>query len=213
MCHLAVYPPGVMPKLEHLANAARLNEHGYGWSIGLAESYRSLPPCLCIPMFLKARRGAMDEPAMFWARYATAGATSLANVQPLVLDDGSILAHNGGLFDVDGPESDTRVFARDILPRWDMDSYADRKELAELIYPNKIALFRPDKAPVVLNDRLGIWQDGAWHSNEDFTGLDHKRPGVCASCGVPVDSDQPAQQCAKCQVRYAMRKAVLYDAR
>lgn len=214
MCSLSVYPPGVMPKLEHLANAAELNTHGYGWSIGLSEVYHSLPPCVCIPMFLKARRGAMDEPAMFHARYATGGATSLANCQPLVLGNGTIVAHNGALFDVDGPESDTRVFAEEILPKWDLDSRADRSELAELVVPNKLVIMRPGKPPVMLNDRLGIWlEDGSWHSNEDFTGLDHKRAGVCAACGVPLPSELPAQACDGCFTRYAMRKTMLYASR
>ena len=118
MCYLAVYPPGVMPETEHLVNGASLNPHGCGWSVGTDEVYHATDWTSAIAYFATVRKARPDQWAMFHARYATGDSPhTLANCQPLALDDGSLLAHNGALFPVGGPESDTRVFAREFLPR------------------------------------------------------------------------------------------------
>jgi hypothetical protein len=235
MCFMAAYAPGVLPDADRLVQGAKLNPHGFGWSVGLDEVHHSMTADTAIQSFLEARYYRPGEPAIFHARYATSSVPrggppkdettakqdtagrpviTLANCQPLMLDDGSLLAHNGALFPVRGPLSDTRVFAQDFLPEWDLDSDRDRLELGELLGPNKLFFLRPGKAPVLLGERYGVWRpDGSWESNRDGEGISHTAAGQCGACGTP-DPDLPeASMCDDCRLAYELRRDWLEAAR
>lgn len=211
---LAVNPSSVLPDTTHQLSGETLNPQGRGWPRGQTEYGESKRGSIAaIDHFLEARRSRPYEPAVFHARYATGSPVTLANCQPLVLDDGTIVAHNGALFPVDGPESDTRVFAQHYLPHWNLDSEDDRRELRELLGRNKMVILRPGKTPVLLNDRLGVWRaDGSWHSNFDYTGVSHLRAGVCGACGAEGLDSGPASMCVSCKGAYRDRRDALYAA-
>jgi hypothetical protein len=215
MCYLAVFPPRVMPKLDRLIAGSKVNPHGFGWSVGLDEVYHSLDASKAIFSFQRARDNCPNEPAIFHARYATGDSPhTLANCQPLMLDDGTLLAHNGGLFPVHGAESDTRVFAEDFLPRWDLDDDGDRRELGEIIAPNKMFILRPGKVPVLLGEKYGVWYpDGSWASNRDGDGGSHLAAGQCGACGTAVEDGPAASLCEACKIAYELRRDRLEGAR
>jgi hypothetical protein len=211
MCYVAYYPPNVLPEPEHLLNGTQLNPHGFGWVIGFEESYRGTNADIAVGDFCRARVSNCGVPAIFHARWATGDSPhSLANCQPLTLDDGTVLAHNGGLFPVDSLRSDTRVFAREYLPYWNLDSDAERTDLEQLIGWNKVVILRPGKSAVILNDQQGIWEtDGSWHSNADYTGVSHLRAGQCGACGMAVAGAAAASLCDDCDDAYLHRREEL----
>lgn len=217
MCYMVYHPAHVQPDGEKLINGGALNPHGYGWTLGTDEVYHGMSLPIAVGSFVQARRGRWEVPAIFHARYATGNSPrTLANCQPLILEDGTVLAHNGGLFPViDGePESDTRIFAEEFLPRWDLDSETDRAQLERLIGSNKMIILRPGKPDVFLNSHLGIWlPDGSWHSNSDYTGSSHLRAGQCSACGIPVPSVEAATLCPRCQADFEQRYVRLREAR
>jgi hypothetical protein len=215
MCYLYVLPGGVEAAEWRLIKGSEANPHGFGWSVGLREVYHTLDPEAAIAHFQAARRRKLYEPAIFHARYATGDSPhTLANCQPLVLDDGTLLAHNGGLFPVRGSESDTRVFTREFLPGWNLDDDMERLELGQIIAPNKMFILRPGKVPVLLGDKYGLWYpDGSWASNRDGDGGDHLAAGQCAACGTAVEGGEYASLCTGCQMAYDGRYAALQAAR
>jgi len=211
MCYLAAYPAGVMPVEEELENGVRLNPHGFGWSLGDDEVYRGLNAAAAMDAFLWGRRcGSADSDAIFHARYSTGTPHTLANCQPLALNDGTILAHNGALFPVSGDDSDTREFAEEYLPRWNLDSKADREELCSALGRNKMVIKRPGRPLLILNAGYGIWHaDGSWHSNADYTGKSHLAADTCGACGYHVPGLPPASMCETCKGLYLQRRELL----
>ena len=214
---MAYYPPYVPPNYSHLAEGAKLNTDGYGFAIGTGTLYHATDAAFAIRRFIRARHARWAEPAVFHARTATGGsAVSLANCQPVPLDDGRVIAHNGALYPLvsDGDVSDTREFAATHLLDWDLHDEGDRQELERLIGWNKVVIFEAGREPVILNEQQGIWlADGSWHSNTDYAGVDHKRAGQCGACGVADESLPYASLCPSCQHGYNGRWQALEEGR
>jgi hypothetical protein len=197
MCMLTYAPPGATPAREHLLNGARLNPHGSGGAIlvdgtGLL-SVRCMDGDKAADLWLDMRQRFPDSHALFHSRYATADNVTDDNIQPVTRLDGLAVAHNGYLFPVDGDRSDTRVFAEELLPRWNLDAAADRSEL-ELVLGagNKLVILSADadhaEPAYILNEEHGHWHKGSWYSNTDYHGGEgHRaadiRRGVCGVCG------------------------------
>ena len=217
MCYMAYYPPGVMPDYSHLAEGAKLNRDGYGFAVGTSVVCQMLNGPEAVTRFLSHRYAHMDEPALFHARTATGGsAVSLANCQPFALDDGRVIAHNGAMYPLawDGDVSDTREFAATHLLDWDLRDEGDRAGLERLIGHNKDVIFEAGREPLILNGHLGIWlEDGSWHSNTDYAGVDHKRAGQCGACGMADESLPQASLCPSCQRSYDGRWQALEEGR
>lgn len=211
---LALNPPSVTPDTSPNLSGETLNPAGIvrlpPWLPKTLDAAR-----MAVGNFVTARAVRMSEPAVFHARYASPGSpVTLPNCQPVLLGDGTLVAHNGALFPVDGDESDTRVFAEKFLPQWDLDSPADRADLRDLLGPNKIVILRPGKTPLLLGDRKGVWRpDGSWHSNFDFAGVSHLRAGQCGACGTRVENGPRAGLCPDCQTAWLGRYAALEAAR
>lgn len=197
MCLLSYYPPGSMPVREHLANGARFNPDGFGWAMLAGEdqgglvSVRYLDAATAISDFMAQRDCHPDAPMLFHSRHATDTGATVANCHPFPLgtDTGTAVAHNGYLFPVtEGEErSDSRIFAEEILPRYDLDDPFQFDYLERWLDTNKVVVLSSSPAhekPVyILNARRGVQLgDGTWHSNPDYTGTpqDDTR---CRACG------------------------------
>jgi hypothetical protein len=206
MCHLAYFPPGVMPVLEHLENGARLNPHGSGFAIG-AVRLRSMDPERAISLFMRLRARHPDRPAVLHSRNATGDSpVTLENIHPF-RSGSAVVFHNGYLFPHDGGKSDTAIFAEEVLPRYDLDNRADVTLLEERMGPNKAVVLHPAGKVTILNGHLGIaLPDGAWHSNTDYLGIPHHLPGICPQCAEPT-GDKPV--CASCEEQAQGRRALL----
>ena len=185
MCLIIALPSGVMPVQEHLANGVRLNPHGFGFAVGRSTCH-TLDADQALGSFLRWRAMHPDMPALFHARHATGNSPrTLANCHPFRIP-GGFIAHNGYLFPHEGIQSDTAIFAREILPLYDLDDPARRTLLEQRMGPNKAVIFRGYQVDI-LNARQGIFlEDGTWMSNADYLGEPHKVTGACLYAGHPT---------------------------
>lgn len=199
----------------------KLNPHGSGFACGTVISRTRTPNAPFIRAFLRARKDQIDQPALFHSRNATGDSPrSHGNVHPfpvrlrkprsaglLFWEDG-IMAHNGYLFPHEGEDSDSRIFAEKILPRYDLNDEHHVKILEERMGRNKAVILRPGGA-LILNEGLGYTlEDGTWHSNGDFTGVSHHVPGCCPACGTETEMT-PA--CLACEMEARERFPLLMD--
>lgn len=202
-----------MPVRHHLNWGAGLNPHGFGWAIqsnGGVHREVGLDGPVAIEAFMAMRADYPDGWAMFHSRHSKDGPGLLDNCQPLDLPDGSVLAHNGGLFPVDGDVSDTRIFIDEGLPHWDLTLKRDRELLEDRLGYNKIAIMRSHGSPIILNKALGLTlPDGTWHSNADFTGAFHLAPGQCGACHAPMRGAPEASRCEACTAAAQERRGLL----
>jgi hypothetical protein len=210
MCLITYLPPGVMPVKEHLDNGARLNPHGHGFSIGWTR-LGSMDAEKVISEFIHLRARNPQLPAMFHSRNATGDSpVTLENIHPFRVSprgQDAFIAHNGYLFPHDGEKSDSRIFAEQVLPRYDLDDGISVALLEARMGPNKAVILRPGKPAMILNHQLGIrLPDGTWHSNPDYLGISHHVPGFCPQCGTATD-EKPV--CASCEEQAQGRRALL----
>ena len=188
MCLLSVYSPGATVNIEHLRNGADCNPHGYGYALignGAIESGHGMDSEAVIEAFDRARTIHPAGWALFHSRYTTDGLTTVDNCHPFIVggDPRTVLAHNGILPDEarpgkGDPRSDTRILAEDLIPggKFGRLNARGRRRLAKWLlrddYPNKVAILTVDprfSAPCfILNEDLGTWVNGVWHSNSGY---------------------------------------------
>lgn len=126
MCMLCVVPPNVLPSRDKLTYSAINNPDGFGFAIAVSSEKRiivehTMDADEAVNRFLEMRAKYPDDYAMWHARYATHGSTTLDNCHPFyVVDEQTVLAHNGVL-PIDIPagdkRSDTRIFTEDVLAK------------------------------------------------------------------------------------------------
>jgi len=217
---MSFHPPGVMPVREHLENGAKLNPHGFGGVLLLPGEtmtmFRSLDAGEAIGWFCAERDKHPQAYALFHSRYATGSPVTEENCHPLEVggDPATVVAHNGLMFHVEPAEgSDTRVFAGQILPNYDLRNWRQRLTLERRMGPNKAVVFSssPQRdAVTLLNSHLGVWAGDVWHSNADYTGSGHICPGRCGTCGTKVGPEEII--CPACDAAAGRRRALLLEA-
>jgi glutamine amidotransferase len=210
MCLLSYYPPGVMPVREHLENGARLNAAGCGYALaagGTLAVGHGLDSAEMISWFLDLRAALPDGPAMFHSRYAQTGAARLESCHPMNVggSPGTVVAHNGYLFTSPDGRTDTRVLADDELPRFSLGDPAERFALAVLMEGNKAVIMSAGKDAIILNERLGSWVSGAWHSSPDYGGGLRITGGECSVCHC----GSPVPVCKDCEAAAEPRRRAL----
>jgi len=107
-------------------------------------------------------------------RIASAGVISADNCHPFWIKEGEMaVIHNGtiqGLPGVskDSAESDTCVFARDILAKLP-DGFLENEAIRELIEDrigySKLFVLTADNRVFIYNENAGVWINGNWFSN------------------------------------------------
>jgi len=123
---LCVVPPNVIPSREKLENSALNNPHGFGFAIVIPSENRihverTMNADTSINRFIEMRGKYPEGYAMWHARFATHGTTTVDNCHPFQVgkDSKTYLAHNG-ILPIMEPQgdtrSDTRIFAEDLLP-------------------------------------------------------------------------------------------------
>jgi hypothetical protein len=111
-------------------------------------------------------------------RLATSGVIDEANCHPHWITHGKLAyVHNGILpFTVprDSPECDTVIFARSILARLP-EGFLDNKPTTWLIEQyignSKLVFLASNGQTWILNEALGVWDDGVWYSNTTYRDL------------------------------------------
>ena len=185
MCMLCVVPPNVIPSREKLENSALNNPHGFGFAIVIPSEKRiyverTMNADTSINRFITMRGMYPEGYAMWHARFATHGSTTVDNCHPFKVgkDSHTYLAHNGILPIVEphgDTRSDTRIFAEDLLPAIGGVASLDNPQVVNLIEDftsgSKVCVLtvHPDaKYQCYLFHEEKGWRDdsGVWWSND-----------------------------------------------
>jgi hypothetical protein len=173
VCLISYFPPGVLPDMAALRAGADVCRDGYGFAVWTATGYltgKGLDGPDTLAEFEVARRSNPRGPALFWSRWATAGAISAENCQPLpveLADGRGVMAHNGTIPHLaEGERSDSHVLA-ETLPRNPHHPHI-REMLAGWLatHESKVVLLTAPGEGLVFGE--GYWAGGAWHSNSDY---------------------------------------------
>ena len=185
MCMLCVVPPNVIPSREKLENSALNNPHGFGFAIVIPSekrihAERTMNADTSINRFLQMRALHPEGYAMWHARFATHGTTTVDNCHPFRVggDRQTYLAHNGVLPIIEPTgdnRSDTRIFAEDLLPAIGGVPSLDNQQVVNLLEDftsgSKVAILTVDPRAkyqcYLLHEEKG-WYDDAkvWWSND-----------------------------------------------
>lgn len=185
MCMLCVVPPNVIPSREKLENSALNNPHGFGFAIVIPSEKRihverTMNADTSINRFIEMRGKYPEGYAMWHARFATHGTTTVDNCHPFKVgkDSHTYLAHNGILPIIEpqgDTRSDTRIFAEDLLPAIGGVASLDNPQISNLIEDfttgSKVCVLtvHPDaKYQCYLFHEEKGWRDesGVWWSND-----------------------------------------------
>ena len=184
MCMLCVIPPNVIPSREKLENSALNNPHGFGFAIVIPNekrihAERTMNADTSINRFIEMRAKYPEGYAMWHARFATHGSTSVENCHPFRVggDRKTYLAHNGVLpvLEDKTDRSDTRIFAEDIIPAMGGVSALDNQQLWNMLEDftngSKICVLTVDPVAehqmYLLHAEKGAYDEsGVWWSND-----------------------------------------------
>jgi len=181
---LCVIPPQVLPSREKLENSALNNPDGFGFAIAIPSEGRlivehTMSADDSINAFLALRAKYPEGYAIWHARYATHGSTTLDNCHPFYVgSDGlTVLAHNGVLPTEEAKgelRSDTRIFAEDILASIGGVTALDNPQIYNMLEDfstgSKIAVLTVDPRAkydiYLLHENKGdVDETGVWWSN------------------------------------------------
>jgi predicted glutamine amidotransferase len=198
MCLLSYHGPGVKPDRDHLLNGARLNPDSFGWAIATGSRIlvmRGFDAKAAIGKYMTAKAGFPDAPSMFHSRHSTDTESTLENAHPFPVGGSNltVVAHNGWLFPhaMGDGRTDSRVFAEEMLPKYNLDSPIERRVLEDRMGANKAVVLsvsaKLNRMAYILNSQLGIWlDDGTWHSNADYCGTPDPGCRLCFAQDTPM---------------------------
>lgn len=185
MCMLCVIPPNVIPSREKLEASALNNPHGFGFAIVVPSenrihSERTMNADTSINRFLEMRAKYPEGYAMWHARLATHGSTTVDNCHPFKVghDEQTYLAHNGILPIVEPQgdlRSDTRIFAEDLLPAIGGVSALDNDQVFNLMEDftsgSKVCILTVDprakhQCYLIHENKGKVDASGVWWSND-----------------------------------------------
>jgi hypothetical protein len=182
MCYLLFKPKNQSISLQWLQNAYdNGNVDGCGLAYHTKRGGLVTIKTLSIEKFLKAAAAVpLDVDAIFHLRMASTGEVAPRNCHPFTFAD-LVGAHNGCLAGYGSKVmTDTEdFFMREVGTHAEL--VANRATLETQIGYGKMVFLSAGQAPVILNEKLGHWTEGCWHSNNyhnagrwgaGFLGLD-----------------------------------------
>lgn len=220
MCMLCVIPPNVIPSRDKLENSALNNPHGFGFAIMIPSENRihrerTMNADASVNRFLEMREKYPESYAMWHARLATHGSTTVDNCHPFKVgkDNLTYLGHNG-MLPVDEPvgdlRSDTRIFAEDLLPAIGGVTALDNPQVLNLLEDftsgSKVCILTLNPAAkkqiYLLHEDKG-WKDdsGVWWSNSScsLSSYSSYLSPVKKYTSSAKDDDYIYWECAVCQ--------------
>lgn len=210
MCIAIVAPAGKVVRPEHLREAHNSNNDGSGYAYVDKDSNKVVikKGYFTAEAFTEAYQRTLEEghgetsPMLLHFRIATMGKVERDNCHPFAIDNGALI-HNGILFygvDRSGKDrSDTRIFAEYVGKSFTYDRVnRNMKFLKNLARSNKIALLFDDRKYAIINEDLGLWDDGIWYSNRSYVPYTRGSTGYYSgrgySGGYPYGAGYPYKE-------------------
>ena len=167
MCQIIYKPAGKTCKLDNLDVAQTKNDDGYGvtwYEDGELTTIKTMN----YDRFRTICSSLDDVEAVIHLRYATKGITCVSNNHPFDIPSG-VLFHNGTISGLGNKDySDTQELA-DLITQCDYKYIEDIQPLIEQIVGttlNRLVFFEDDGNVTIINEELGVWEDGVWYSNK-----------------------------------------------
>jgi len=232
MCMLCVVPPNVIPERAKLENSALNNPHGFGFAILIPaenriHTERTMNADTSVNRFLEMRAKYPESYAMWHARLATHGSTTIDNCHPFKVGRDSLtyLAHNG-ILSVTEPKgdtrSDTRIFAEDLLPAIGGVTSLDNEQVMNMIEDftsgSKICVLTLNpraklKCYLIHEEKGTIDASGVWWSNDscelDYSYGSYLKALTPYSFGLGND-EELVDYCMVCDTAVARADSIDY---
>lgn len=144
-----------------------------------------------IKLFPIIRKNFINRPFLVHFRIATHGKISKPCCHPFRVDSDTVFCHNGILrqeygLSIQSKISDTMMFNKSILQRIekkDLDRMMESKNdvLRDLLEGyigsgNKMVILNSKDQYVILNEHLGVWDNGIWFSNSSYKVIRYTQP-------------------------------------
>ena len=171
MCQIIVAPAGKKVNMKNLKKAQVHNEDGYGvswYEDKQVKTYKTMD----FGTFCGIVQSLKKFTKVVHLRFATVGDKTIDNAHPFEIPTG-MMFHNGTIFDMkpkwnDTNNSDSRELAK-LLNEFDYDSVMAIEPLITKIIGstiNRVVTLEDDGAITIINEDLGLWDDGIWYSND-----------------------------------------------
>lgn len=176
MCQIIVAPAGKKIDMNNLKKAQVHNEDGYGvswYEDGEVKTHKTMD----FGRFCGIVAGLKKYSKVVHLRYATVGDVTMGLNHPFEIPTG-MLFHNGTISNLkpkytDKKNSDSKMLA-ELLDECDYDSILSIEPLITKIVGttiNRVVTMEHDGGITIINENLGMWDEGIWYSN-DY----HKKP-------------------------------------
>lgn len=203
MCVIIAQPKGTHLDKETAKISWDHNPDGGGFAYVDDDGVMQLEKYMEFEPFWKAFENARSlfpkRDFLLHMRIATHGSVVIDNVHPFIVNENTVMAHNGIIHgvpkDLEGDRSDTRVFIDEVLPELPAN-WLDRKYLVDMVEEwigwSKLAFLTNDDRLegqlYILNEYKGEVHDGMWFSNSSY-----KKPKVVKKWTSPSKSYVPTK--------------------
>lgn len=113
-----------------------------------------------------------DVPFVVHFRIATQGTLDESNTHPFSINNGLVMAHNGHITGWGNKElSDTHQFVLKVLARLPEGFHRDpvmQELIRGYLHGDKVVFLDAAGQFVIVNEKLGHWDNGIWYSNTSF---------------------------------------------
>jgi len=167
MCWMVKKEAGKQVNFKYMDKAQKHNGDGYGVSWYEDEQVKTYKT-FNYNQFKGVVAALKQHTLIAHLRYATKGNKTFYNIHPFDVPSG-VMFHNGTMFGLgDYKVSDSRVLAKTIS----LCDYNYIEDIEPLIKPyiddriNRLIFFEDNGRVTIMNEDLGITEDGAWYSND-----------------------------------------------
>lgn len=178
MCIAIVKTKDAVITDEELKNCFENNPDGAGLAYSKDNTLYYIKGIFDEKVFIQAVREAENEcdgAMLIHCRIGTSGLKDKENCHPHVVNNQTVMIHNG-ILDIDVPKnsnvSDTVIFVRDLLAPLKADFMKDEAILNLIEHAigtgNKFCFLNNKGEYAIVNESAGEWRDGVWFSNRSY---------------------------------------------
>lgn len=174
MC-IAIYaPPGKRISLAQAENCWNVNPHGAGFVYVKDKQFVFVKELTSFKKWYRLYEDhlplAAKSPMLIHFRIRTHGDISIANTQPIQVDNETAFIHNGVISCVPDHKhrSDTVMFSRTVLRRFKRGFHINPKILTmidNVVGNSKLVFLGRDRSVGIIGEKIGHWKDDIWYSN------------------------------------------------